>query len=119
MLQNLNRPIVKVDHSHKETKDSKLNNEACKNHFAVTNALLYTIFVSLLWCENMFITVLSTVYTNVFFLFLQLWNLQQQYENYINKMYPRWKEELENYRLSQQQSRNETTGGVSNYFNLQ
>ena len=35
--------------------------------------------------------------------------LQQQYENYINKMYPRWREELENYRQKQQQDRNGLT----------
>ncbi|KAL9954801.1 hypothetical protein ACROYT_G042380 [Oculina patagonica] len=37
---------------------------------------------------------------------------KQQYENYINKMYPRWNEELENYRLSQEQSRNAPTRSV-------
>lgn len=31
-------------------------------------------------------------------------------------MYPRWKEELENHRLSQLQGRNASTGSVSNYF---
>lgn len=39
--------------------------------------------------------------------------LQQQYENYINKMYPRWREDLENFRLSQQQSRNGPARSVS------
>ena len=39
--------------------------------------------------------------------------LQQQYENYINKMYPRWREDLENYRLSQQQSKNGQARTVS------
>lgn len=38
---------------------------------------------------------------------------KQQYENYINKMYPRWKEDLENYRLSRQQKRDTANTNAS------
>lgn len=43
----------------------------------------------------------------------RLKSYKQQYENYINKMYPRWKEDLEKYRLSKQQNMDEASRNVS------